>query len=66
MATVNDNMQYLALDTNDGYKILMWKIQDSSVLLVGVEKAVDEKVYTPKIEEMLEIIEQGMVLILLF
>lgn len=49
----------MEMETECGHSILMWRIQDNSVLVVAVDNIVDREKYLPHIEEALEIIEQG-------
>lgn len=58
MASVCDSFQYLSLDTCSEFQILVWKIQETSLLVVGIDKSVSRDLYLPSIEEALEIIEQ--------
>ena len=57
---MNDSFNQISIDTIDDHLILMWKIQDKSVLIVIVDKSVSRDVYFSHIEDALEIIEQGL------
>lgn len=59
MASVNDSFQHLAIDLDHEQKMMMWKIQEKSVLIVVIDKNSNSELYIPQIEESLEIIEQG-------
>ena len=47
------------MDTACKHRIHMWRIQDTSVLVVAVDNTVPKEDYFPHIEEALELIEQG-------
>lgn len=59
MNSVNDTVQHMSIDTEDDHSILMWRIQEKSILVVAVDRRVRRDAYFPHIDEALEIIEQG-------
>eukprot|EP01038_Epipyxis_sp_PR26KG_P016142 gene16142-21939_t len=62
MDFVYDTFQHITIDINHDFKLLLWKIQEKSVLIVVVDKKVSSDDYFSNIEEALEIIEQVCVL----
>jgi len=55
---VNDTVQHVEYDTEDGNKVLMWKMVEKSTFIVIVDKRADIDEYFHVIEEALELIEQ--------
>ena len=66
MACEDDSFQHISVNAGDDNKMLLWKIQENSVLVVVVDKTLDRDVYVPHIEEALEIVEQGTEHILMY
>lgn len=59
---VNDTFQHLSMECGDS-RLLLWRVQDTTVLIVAVQAAAPKTDYMPHIEEALEIIEQGQLLL---
>ena len=62
VGSINDSAQHVSLETACGHTMLLWRIQELSVLVVVVDSAAERSGYFPQIEEALEIIEQGKIL----
>lgn len=58
MATVDDDCIHIMLDSTNNTKLLLWRIQERSLLIVVVSKAVPSQKYRLAIEEALDTIEQ--------
>ena len=59
MAGVSDAFQHLSIDTVDA-RLLIWRVQEVTTLIVAVDLDSLPTDYTPHTEEALEMIEQGM------
>jgi hypothetical protein len=59
VASADDSFQHISVDAGEDHRMLLWKIQENSVLMVVVDRTVSRDVYVPHIEEALEIVEQG-------
>ena len=59
VASEDDSFKHISVNAGDDHRMLLWKIQENSVLVVVVDRTVSRDVYVPHIEEALEIIEQG-------
>ncbi len=58
MGELNDVFQHLSLEAEDR-RVLLWRVQEKSVLIVVVERLAPVDRYMPHIEEALEMVEQG-------
>ena len=59
VAGVSDAFQHLSIDTVDA-RLLIWRVQEVTTLIVAVDLDSLPTDYTPHTEEALEMIEQGM------
>jgi hypothetical protein len=58
VATVDDDCNHICLDSTHNTRLLLWRIQERSLLIVVVSKSVHPSKYRPFIEESLDTIEQ--------
>ena len=56
---MNDGILTMTFDDGHDHKLMIWRIQEKSFLMVTADKNVRTEVYQNHVEEALEIIEQG-------
>ena len=61
MTTVDDDCNFVSLDSSNSTRLLLWRIQERSLLIAVVNKNIDANKYRAVIEESLDLIEQGLV-----
>lgn len=61
VTTVDDDCNFVSLDSSNSTRLLLWRIQERSLLIAVVNKNVDAAKYRVIIEESLDLIEQGLV-----
>ena len=59
MAHVDDDCNHILLDSSNHTRLMVWRIQQRSLLIVEVKKSVDFNKYKNAVEESLDTIEQG-------
>mmetsp|Transcript_32140 Transcript_32140/g.46334 ORF Transcript_32140/g.46334 Transcript_32140/m.46334 type:complete len:266 (-) Transcript_32140:1564-2361(-) len=62
LASVDDSFHQMTLKSSDDNIIYLWKVHETSVLVVIADKSVGRELFVPHIEEALEIIEQVCIL----
>lgn len=56
---VDDDCNHILLDSSNHTRLMVWRIQQRSLLIIEVKKSVDFCKYKSSVEESLDTIEQG-------
>ena len=59
VATVDDSCEYITLDSNNSCCLLIWKVQNQSLVIVVVNKDIDYSRYQELMKSHLRMISQG-------
>lgn len=59
MTHVDDDCNHILLDSSHHTRLMVWRIQQRSLLIIEVKKSVDFNKYKNAVEESLDTIEQG-------